>query len=296
MKAVWLVRSRQLMSRMRFWTAIVGYDPRDPSLSQRIYLIYVMIFFSLWGFAMLALLADQVAGLLSWFKGFSPIQASIILTTVILLAEVLLRCYRYGRRSPFIFTEEDAALICQTPVDRRQVALAWLFGDWIPAGLPYWAGVVTLSFACQQLAAPAGLIWAHLPIYILTGLRSASIMLPLHLACMTSTYVFGTLRLRRDKDLAYLRLIPVGVGVCLILLAILSPVSLRILLWPILYPLQAGFGAASWLAGFILVVFLAILSLLALYVVSPELNLSRASQESNFNWEFQPTRWAGGQT
>ena len=54
MNAVWLVRWRQLASRMRFWTAIVGYDPRDHSLSHSIYLIYVIIFFSLWGFAMLA--------------------------------------------------------------------------------------------------------------------------------------------------------------------------------------------------------------------------------------------------
>ena len=69
MNAVWLVRERQVGSRMSFWTAIVGYDPRDHSRSHQIYLVYVIIFFSLWGFAMLALIADWGAAVLMLFQG-----------------------------------------------------------------------------------------------------------------------------------------------------------------------------------------------------------------------------------
>jgi len=245
---------------------------------------------------MLALIADLGTGILSAVKGFSPVQAAVLLTTFILLVDVLLRGYLAARRSPFIFSEEDAALICQAPVDRRQVALAWLLGDWIPAGLPYWAGAVTLSFACQQLAASGGLIWGRLPIYLLSGLRATSLMLPLHLAFMASTYAFGALRLQRDKELTYLRLVPVGIGAGGLLLTILYPESLPIMLWPVLYPLEAGFGAASWISGLTLAVFLTVLSLLALYLVSPGLNLSRASQESNLHWKTQPAGLAGSQT
>jgi hypothetical protein len=287
MNAVWLVRSRQVAGRMRFWTAIVGYDPRNRNLSHHIYLVYVVIFFSLWGFAMLALIADLGAGILTLFKGFSPIQAAILLIILILLTDLLLRSFRYTRRTPFIFSEEDAVLICQTPVDRKQVAIAWLFGDWIPAGLPYWAGAVILSFACQQLANPEGIIWANLPIYIFTGLRAATIILPLHLAMITTTYVFGALRLRRDKDLIYLRLIPVGIGVGMLFIARFFQQSYRILLWPVIYPLEAGFRESGWLAGFSIVVLMATLSLIALYMVTPELNLSRASQESRFRRELR---------
>ena len=57
MNAVWMVRSRQLASQIRFWVAIVGYDPRDRSIGQNIYLVYLAVFFSLWGFAILSLLA-----------------------------------------------------------------------------------------------------------------------------------------------------------------------------------------------------------------------------------------------
>jgi len=82
----------------------------------------------------------------------------------------------------------------------------------------------------------------------------------------------------------------------MLILARFFPPSLPILLWPIIYPLTAGFGVASWLAGFTLVVLLATLSLLALYMVTPELNLSRASQESIFRWGFQEAGLMGGQT
>ena len=53
-----------------FWTTIVGYDPQDHSLSHRIYLIYVVIFFSLWWFAVLALIADWVARIFLLLKAY----------------------------------------------------------------------------------------------------------------------------------------------------------------------------------------------------------------------------------
>ena len=261
--------------------------PAIVPLASEFYLIYVIVFFSLWGFAMLALIADPLARLLTLVKGFSPVEVAVILTTAILIADVLLRSLHYARRSPFNFSEEDATQICLTPVDRRYVALAWLFGDWIPAGLPYWAGVVALSFACQQLAAPTGMVWFDLPLYILKGFRTVSIVLPVHLALMSFSYTFGAIRLRRDRDLTNLRLIPLVVGVCLFLLDVFFPTSLYFLLLPILFPLLAGFGEATWIGGFILVVFLAALSIVSLYLVTPQLNLSRAAQESNFSMKFQ---------
>jgi hypothetical protein len=272
---------------MRFWTAIVGYNPRDRSLSQRIYLIYVVIFFSLWGFAVLALLANLGAGVLSLFKGLSPAMAATVITAVALLADALLRGYQSGRRSPFIFSEEDAALICQTSVDRRQVALAWLGGDWLPAGIPFWAGAVALAFASLQLSVQGGIVWVHLPIYLLMGLRAASIVLPLHLAFMAADYALGALRLRGDKELSSLRWIPVGIATVMTILALINPRSLQVLLWPVLFSLESGFGATSWLAGFCISVFLVGVGILALYLTCAELNLSRAAQESHFQWVFQ---------
>ncbi len=290
MKAVWLVRSRQLMRRIKFWIMIVGYDPGDRSITHRVYLIYVVIFFSLWGFAVLALFADQVALFLSWLGITDPVRTAIVFTAGILLTDVLVQCYRYAKRSPFKFSEDDASLICLTPVDRRQVALAWMFGEWIPAGLPYWAFTVTLSFSFLQLAQPAGLIAVNLPYYVLAALRAMSILLPLHLALMTFSYIFGAIRLRGENDLPYLRLVPVSVAAVLLLLSKYNPTFLRTIFSPLIYPLEAGFGIAQWGAGFALVFLMALLSLLGLYLVTLRLNLSRASQESQHQREFKPAR------
>jgi hypothetical protein len=293
MDAVWMVRERQLASRMRFWTAIVGYDPRDRSLSHRLYLFYLLIFFSLWGFAVLALMADLGIRILSLFEGIPPVKAAILIITILLLADFLLRGYRYARRSPFTFSEEDAALICQTPVDRRQVAIAWMLGDWFPTILPYLVLVVVLCFANIQLNEQGDLLWSHLPIYWLAGFRVASIVIPTHMALMAVVYALGALRLREDRDNRSLRWIPVGLAASIISLAFVNIMGLQLLLWPLFYLLASGFGVVSWLTGFSAAITLAVLGLLALYIASPRLNLSRAAQESRFKWEHQQVSWLG---
>ena len=68
---------------------------------------------------------------------------------------------------------------------------------------------------------------------------------------------------------------------------------LEIFLWPVIFPLEAGFGTANWLFGFILAAFLALVGLLALYLASPRLNLSRAAQESYFRWASQQVSLLG---
>ncbi len=293
MKAVWLVRLRVLAGRMRFWAAIVSYNPRDHSLRQGIYLIYVVVFFSIWGFAVLALLANLGSGLLSLVHSLSPSMASIVILAVVLLVYVVIRGYSATKGSPFIFSEADAELICQTPVDRRQVALAWFLGDWLPEGLFFSALAVVLRFASLQMVQQEGVVWAHLPGYLLAGLSIVIIVLPLHMAFMAIDYALGALRLRDDKESIYLRWIPVCVAMVLIILALVARRGLQTLLWPMLYSLEAGFGEANWLAGCTLSLIFAIVGLLALYQASPRLNLSRAAQESRLRWAIHQVSWLG---
>jgi hypothetical protein len=278
---------------MRFWTSIVGYNPRDHSLSQSIYLIYVTIFFILWGFAVLALLANLGAGVLSLVEGSSPSMTATMIVSVVLLIDALMRGYSSGKRSPFIFSDADAELLCQTPVDRRQVALAWCLGDGISGGLAFVALAVVLRFASLQLVEQGGILWAHIPHYWLAGLKIASIILPLHIAFMAIDYALGALRLQRDKDNPWLRWVPIGVAVVLIALAFFTRTGIQIILWPMLFPLEGGFGEVNWLIGFVLAVILATGGLLVLYWGSPWLNLSRAAQESRFRWAVQQISWLG---
>jgi hypothetical protein len=293
MKAIWLARSSELASRMRFWTAIVGYDPRDHSLSHRLYLVYVVIFFSLWGFSILVLLADVGTWILSFLGGLPPAIAAVTILAVVLLLDAVGRGYKACRRSPFVFSEEDAELICQTPVDRRLVALIWLLGDWLPTCLPFVALAVVFRFSSLQLAEQGPFLWSYLPRYWLAAFRVTTIMLPLHLALMAGGYALGALRLREARDIPALGWIPVGFALIMISLVFTNQGFLGIALWPVIFPLVASFGGGNWLFGFIIAAILTMVGLLTLYLASPRLNLSRAAQESGSRWASQQVRFLG---
>ncbi len=289
MKAIQLVRIRELAARMRFWTAIVGYDPRDHSVSHRLYLVYVVIFFGLWGFSVLTLLAEVGIWILSFFRGMPPGQAAVFILTVGLLLDADLRGYKACRRSPFVFSEEDAVLICQTPVDRRKVALAWQLGDWLPACLPFVVLAVVLRFSSLQLAEQGPFLWSYLPRYWLAAFQITAIILPLHLAFMAASYTLGSLRLRMDKDLPNLRWIPIGFALMMISLYFTNKGFLGLSLAPVIYPLATGFSTDYWLVGFLLALILSLTGLLLLYYASEKLNLSRAAQESSSRGAYRQT-------
>lgn len=293
MNAVCLVRTRQLANRMKFFAAIVGYNPRIRFANQIIYLIYVALFFSIWGFAMLALLADFGAKVLLLFTETSASRIAVLLITILLLADAILRGFIAGNQSPFTFSEEDAALICQSPVNRRHVAIAWMVGDWIPAVLPYLAVAVVLRFASIQIGEPAGIQWNRLPFYWIAGLRVVSVMAPLHLAFSGAVFTFGALRLRDGLETSHLRLIPIGLGFIIIMLVLGSSSGWQTLFWPVLFSLKGGFGEANWIAGLLVAFILAISGLLLLCLASPRLNLSRAAQESHRRWAHQNAMWLG---
>jgi hypothetical protein len=293
MRAVWLVRWHEIGGRLRFWTAIVGYDPRDRSVSQGIYLIYLIIFFSLWGFALLALLADLGADMLTMISKLTPMNASVILLATILFSKSFVHAFRSGIQSPFIFSPTDAELICQTPVDRRQVALAWFLESWLPGSLLYVALAIVLRYATMQLGEPGGFQWARLPAFILAGFETGCILLPLDMALMAPGDALGALRLRGGQENKWLRWMPIGGALALVIIVMRSLPIANIILWPVLFPLKAALGAGSWLYGIFVAVFFSITGLLVLYWASYQLNLSRAAQESQSRWVRQQVAWLG---
>ncbi len=290
MSAVWLVRSRQLIRKFRFWLTIVGYNPRDRSLSHKIYLLYAAVFFTAWGFAVLLLLADGTAGLLEQ-TALNPVLAAVALTLVIVLVWNLLYAYSASRSSPLVFSEDDAYILCQTPVSRRAVTFAWLVGDWPEQNVLTWGVAVTLGFALVEIARKGTLGVQDLPYYIFHGLLALSIMLPIQLSLLELSWALGIWRLRKDQDLPYLSLVPLGLaGLLVVMLSISTSGALlsrlvsppfSLLAAPLLYPLQAAYGSAPWNLGFAIALAWAILGAACLWLISPDLNLSRAAQESS---------------
>jgi hypothetical protein len=313
MQAVWMVRSRQLQSRFRFWLALVGYDRNDKSLLHKIYLVYAGVFYTLWSFAVLSLVAGGAGRLLGAVQEISGLDTPALAATALgvlgILVWMLLAAYNASRTSPLIFSEEDSYLIAQTPADRRSVALAWLVGQWPRTLLPISAVAVTLGFAILENLSAGNLNASDIPRYLLAGFRSLSVTVFLQLGLLALIWALGAFRLQGDHYRPNLRLAPVLAGILLLLallptaLARLSETSLpgawlyaaarSPLLAPINLVLQAGFGSIAWSLGMALAMGWTILGLLLLTVSARSLNLSRASQESRSAAAWESAMLAG---
>jgi hypothetical protein len=216
MQAVWMVRSKQLLNRFRFWLAMFGYNRNDRSLTHKIYLVYAAIFFMIWGFAVLSLLAGQMAGLLL-ATGVRPLpMAATAVSLLGLLVWWFIGLERASWRTPIPFSEEDAFLICQTPVSRRAVALAWFAGEWPAGALAFGAVAVTLGFSLVEAAAGGQLSGTDFPRYVLAGLRSLSLILPLFAGLMAAQWAWGVYRLHDYQKRRGLRFVPLGLAATLI--------------------------------------------------------------------------------
>jgi hypothetical protein len=266
-------------SRFAFWLAAIGYDRRDRSLSHRIYLVYALVFMSIWVFAVFTLFASSGAQLLAAYNPLNPAAGAADLALKITLIWVAYTLVKVSRRSPFVFSEDDAALICQTPLDRRAVALAWFPPDWLEGALILWALLVTLGFSLAELSFKGNATALDIPQYVLSGLRPVTIYLPVQAGLAAGVWAFGALRLNGDGEPPWVRW-SAWIGAIAILMAAFLSGPWQRLLWPISYPLAAGFGLAPWLSGEVVGLVLAIGGLLALWVASANLNLSLAAQET----------------
>jgi hypothetical protein len=303
MKPVWMVRSRQIAQKLSFWLMLIGYDPHDHSLSHRIYLVYASIFMSLWGFAVLALAAGATAKMLTESGIGSANRAAAQISLFILVIWSLYQLWQVSRRSPFMFSEEDAYLICQTPVKRSFVALSWFVGDWFTRALPFWAIGVTFGFAMVEVQLAGNVTFADFFLYIASGLRAWSVFLPLQLGLLALLWALGALRLQGNREWRWLpRLVLVIIFLVIAILAwgIENPELARLIaplrqaiVWPLYYPLQAAFSIRPWIDGIDVALGVATVGIVALAVAGESLNLSRAAQESTQREKLQTAQRYG---
>lgn len=289
LQAVWLVRSRATSARLRFWMLLAGLDSRPRTLNDRLYLVYALAFFALWGFSLLTLVAGFAAGILALIPA-APAQSAAALALIGLLAWWLAAAWGAARRSPLLLSDADAQLLCQTPVRRPAVALTWLLTDWPEAAIPVVAVALVLGYAQVEVALGPDIGLEHLPRYLAAGLRSLSTALPLHIGLMSLAWALGAYRLEGDRERRGLRLVPLAVaGLLIVALAqagggqplagLVSPAWWAIT-GPLSLPLRAGLGDAPWSAGFGVALAVAVVSVLVLALASRRMSLSRAAQET----------------
>jgi hypothetical protein len=290
MNPAWMVLSRQIAQKFSFWLMLIGYDPRDHSLSHRIYLIYASIFMSIWAFAMLSLASSGMTTVLTALDTVSVNHVAVQISLLIFVIWFILQLWQVSRRSPFVFSEEDAYLICQTPVKRNIVALSWFGGDWIGQALPFWALGVTLGFASVEYRLGENVVIGDIFLYAESGFRALSLFLPLHLGLLALLWALGALRLQGNNERRWLpRLVLIGIllpaGGLIGSISFPETTKLFVPVWqailsPMAYPLQTAFSIHPWINGLLVALGIAVFSLATLTIVSQNLNLSRAAQES----------------
>ncbi len=288
MRAVHWVRTRQEERELTYWLSFVAYERRDRSLNNRIYLVYLILFFSIWVFMTLTLFASVGATLLHWINPHDPAGAAVFLETLALGVWSVFSLWQALHRSPIVFSEPDAVLICQTPVNRRPVTLRWLLMPWFENAIPFWLVAITLGFSLAEITMPGAIGASRILEYVGYGLRAWVAILPVHLALFSLQWVVGIYRLQRDRRRRWLAA-PV-MAAAIVLLAFLLFFALKggaalFVPWDavarvLLFPVRAGFAPGS-LSIALLASGLGAAAILGwMYALSGGFSLSRAAQET----------------
>jgi hypothetical protein len=285
---VWILFRRRTFSRLAYWCLVLGFDLRDRSLTNRFYFIYFCAFWLAWFVAVFALLGSALAGSFGSLPAASPPALAVLLGAFMLAAWGLVQLWQVTGRSPFVFSEPDATLLCQAPVRRRSVGVAWFLMDWFGTVLPFAAGAVMLSFALTEAALPHLVSLRDLPAYFAASLRALAIVLPLQMGLQAGLWGLGAWRLRRVSKtkpgwLHWLRLAVLIPGLGL-LAALFLPDWRAIVLAPLTFPLQAAFGEVlspfDWMVRAGLGLLVLALGMAVLLVCTSRMHLGRAAQET----------------
>ena len=276
----WL-RTRQEESELGFWLSLVSYDRKDQSVVNRAYLIYLIIFFSIWIFLTLTLLASGGAIVLQAILPGQPEQAAIGVLVLILASWWLFGMNQACRRSPAIFNETDALLLGQSPISRRRIVLRWFWMPWLQNALPFWLLTLVLGFSLAEITMSGPISAERLPEYTIYGLRPLMALLPLQLTLFSLQWGVGILRLQKDREIRGLAwpvdAVVLALGAWLTIAAFTHPAGMA--LW-LLKPLQQGFSSGMSSASALVVWGCALSAWLLLAFFSNNFNLTRAIQET----------------
>lgn len=289
MPAVNWLRTRQEEYELNFWLSLAFYDKHDRSLSNRAYLVYLFIFFSVWIFVVLTFFASGGAYLLRIVNDASPVQAALLIDVSVLGIWCILSLYQACRHSPLVFSEQDATLICQTPVDRSGVVMRWLPMPWLKSALPFWLVNITIGFSLAEITMPGSMGITRIGEYAVYGLRAWVVMIPIQLALFTLQWIVGVARLHKDSIRNWL-IWPVVTAAGLIFGLLLSAffdgntpllLTARFGANLILYPLRQGFTSGNLLPAVGINAIIALVGLGLLFWTSRSFNLTHAVQETH---------------
>ncbi len=293
MNPIRMLYGRRLMARLAYWMSALGLNLRDTSTGNRVYTVYLLVFWLIWAVAVFALVGSNLAQIFRAIPNFDLPGLWVTLALVGFTGWTLWTLWQAGRRSPFIFTEEDAYLVSQTPVRRNTLALTLFFANWVELLAPFVLGAIVFAFAGVETRLPGELSPDKIGGYLRASGQALLVVVPLHLALQAAVWTLGAMRLRGHRDAPWLR---AAAPVVLVLIAASALIPLwlagaatvnfarPLLLWPLYTVLTAGFDPATSPATWLLAVGLAVaaagVAVGALALATRQLSLSRAAQET----------------
>lgn len=282
MTAAWYLRARQYLATVQWWVSITGYDHDDKSFNNRAYLIYLVLFFGVWGLAVLGLVTSAAAQGLLLLAPDAPVALSAELAVAALLAWWLWSLWGAARHSPLSLTPEDAVLVCLTPISRPAVVFAWLPGAWFTSGVFFWGLAVMLGFAQAEIITGGKDFWRDLHLYLAAGGRFLFPIAVTQFGMLSAAWGLGALRLQGGGVLRSLAWLPLGLAFLLVLNLIFPELQIYLgwLALPVRLPVLAGAGLGGNLAGWAAALSWAGLGTLGLWLAARRFNLSRAAQET----------------
>lgn len=288
MRAVHWLRTRQEERELSYWLSFVAYEQHDRSLNNRIYLLYLILFFSVWLFAMLTFLASGGSLFLRLLNPVDPIRAALFLEILLLGIWSIFVFWQSLKRSPVVFSEQDEVLLCQTPVERRNVTLRWILMPWLKSALPFWLAAIILGFSVAETTMPGVMGADRLLEYAGYGLRAWLVLIPIHMAIFSLQWGIGIVRLQKDYErrwLAWLVIPAMIIFFSLVLIFTFNTNPSSLPHWGnvvkvVTYPLQVGFLPGNISLSLLSSGLFALVALGIMVWSSGSFSLSRAAQET----------------
>ncbi len=285
MDPVWTLFSRRTFSRLAYWLSALGYDLRDRSLGNRIYLVYFCLFWLAWIIAVVALLGGGISSAFGAIQVYSPpVNFVIVLVEYAFILWVLVVFWQVSRRSPFVFSQEDAYLLCQSPVSRRKTGLAWFVQGIMGSFILFAAAAVLLSFALVGWQTQGEITFFTVIEYLKAIACALIVIMPIQVGFQAGLWGLGALRLHQRREMRWMHLV-FFVMVVFIVASFVFPALQPILVAPFRLAIEAAFmngiAASKLLVGLGISFLYMIIGLAFLFSQTKNINLSRAAQETS---------------
>ena len=289
-QAINFLRGRQEYSDLRYWLSLVNYAPEERTLSNRLYLVYLIVFFTIWVFVVLLYAATVLVNVIQLIGAIPPVTliAAILLVVFILIMLINLRAGTI--RSPLVFTDEQRYLLCQQPLPPQLLVFRWILTPWLQSFLLIALLCLMSGFTFGETIFPPDQISQYFFVYIWYGLRVVLLVSPFHLAAFVFSWAAGIHALNhRGKFSAYIPALLYAIVLFLTAAAFITPAFFGASL-PFLGSLEtfvsqillAFFGAGSFSFGitFLIGITFVITAILLLWLAAKTFSPSRAASET----------------